>query len=177
MSAIAYLEPDTVVTFELQSTLPIFSERYVSAQAGTVVLKGFFNQKAHIETLHGERYRMVSPRRDKKYPNQIAYPIVHLPDKTEVFRFRTPVYSLSEKTTPPTLRYTAMVEKESYILKRATRLGRAFEVWDGMEIQCIVKREPRRKLIDDSVILAPVPVLLVLLLPWMDSQTLFSGHT
>jgi hypothetical protein len=177
MDAITYLEPDTTVTFELEGTLPIFSERYVSPQAGTVILKGFFNPKAHIETLDGARYRMLSPRRDKQYLNQIAYPIVHLPDKTEVFRCRTPVYSLSEKKAPPTLRYTVTLNNESYIFKRVARLGRVFELWDNMEMQCLVKREPRQKLIADSIVLSPVPVLLVLLLPWMDNQTLLSSHT
>ena len=40
----AYLPEGTRVTFELRGALPILREEYRSLQAGTVVLKGFFNQ-------------------------------------------------------------------------------------------------------------------------------------
>jgi hypothetical protein len=44
-------------------------------------------------------------------------------------------------------------------------------MWDSMEMQRLVEREPGGSLIDPVRVLAPVPTVLVLLFPWLDSQT------
>lgn len=168
-----YLEPEITVTFELEGAIPIFKETYVSAQAGKTVLKGLFSPRAHLETLDGVQYRMLSPRRDDARPNEVAYPLARLPEKTEILRLLTPsiVFSDRNRQHPP-LRFTCRFDSDVYILRRTPSLGRAFEIWDGMEMHRIVRREHKSKLILDAVVMDRVPVLLVLLLPWLDNQTL-----
>ncbi len=133
--------------------------------------RGFFNPKARIETLDGTRYRMLSPKRDARYLNQIAYPVVHWPDKLEICRLLTPVVSKREKSQQPeSLRFTTMLDDEAYIFKRSRRLGKSFEIWDGMEMHCIVRRELAQKLVLDATVMIAAPSLFVLLLPWLDNQ-------
>jgi hypothetical protein len=165
-----YLPENTRVSLELQGSLPLFRERYVSPQAGTVVLKGIFNQTAHLELLDGSRYRLLSPRQDREYPNQMAYPLVRLPEKAEVCRLRTPIKL--EEGHVPRLRYTTMLDGENYVFTQITAGQRGFELWDGMEMQQLVRRERGRGLLPDLTVLTPVPALLVLLFPWLDNQTL-----
>ncbi len=172
MSQLLYLDAGQTVTFELENAVPILRERYASPQAGVIELRGFFNPKAYMETLDGVRYRMLSAKHDKRYPGQIAYPVVRLPDKTELFRLLTPTVALKEKRGPAKLRFTTVFDDQAYIFKRSTRLGRAFEIWDGMEMHRVVQRERAPKLILDSLVLIEAPALLVLLLPWFDSQFL-----
>jgi hypothetical protein len=167
---LAYLEEDTRVIFELQGTLPIFRERYVSSQAGTVVLKGFFSQTAHMETLDGTRYRTLQPKRDRALPNQIVYPIVYLPHKDRAFRLLSPLKDTGSGPIPR-LRFTTTLDDGQYVFRQARAGRREFELWDGMEMQKLVRREPGRALIADSTVLIPVPAVLVLLLPWLDNQT------
>lgn len=168
-----YIEADTTVTFELQGAIPIFKETYVSAQAGKTVLKGLFSPKAYLETLDGAHYRVLSARRDSERLNEIAYPLVHLPEKTEILRLLTPGIAFSERNRQqPPLRFTCRFDSNAYIFKRTPRLGRAFEIWDGMEMHRIVQRDPQTKLIHDAVVMERVPALFVLLLPWLDNQAL-----
>lgn len=168
--SLVYLEQDMRVTFSLEGTLPILRERYVSPQAGTVVLKGFFNQSAHMETPNGTRYRTLSPRKDRHYLGQMAYPIVRLPDKAEVCRLRTPI-KLQEGLVPR-LRFTTTLDDQQYVFRQIAPGRRGFELWDGMEVQRLVKREPGGSLVADLTILVPVPAMLVLLFPWLDNQTI-----
>ena len=173
MDQLAYLEPETTVTFRLENAVPILKEEYNVPGAGKVVLKGFFNPKARIELLDGTRYRVLSPRKDERYLNQVAYPIVHWPDKLELCRLLTPVISKRKKNPlPDSLRFTTSLDDEGYIFKRSKRLGRAFAIWDGMEMHRIVQRELAQKLVLDATVMASVPALLVLLLPWLDNQFL-----
>jgi hypothetical protein len=165
-----YLEEETRVTFELQGTLPIFRERYVSPQAGTVVLKGFFSQTAHIETLDGTRYRMLQPKRDRTLPNQIVFPVVYLPHKESAFRLLSPLRDTGSGQIPR-LRFTTTFGDGRYVFRQVRAGRREFELWDGMEMQRLVRREPSRALIADSTVLIPVPAVLVLLIPWLDNQT------
>ncbi|MBN1933143.1 MAG: hypothetical protein JW934_00685 [Anaerolineae bacterium] len=168
-----YLEPDTLVTFDLEGSLPIFKEAYASPQAGKTVLKGLFASQAHFETLDGAHYRLLSARRDTERLNEIAYPLAHLPEKTEVLRLLTPGIAYSERNQQrPPLRFTCRFGENTYIFKRTPRLGRAFEIWDGMEISRIIQREPKSKLILDALVLERIPALFALLLPWLDNQFL-----
>lgn len=167
--AFEYLPEDTLVTFTLEGSLPIFSEQYVSPQAGKVVLRGLFNQRAHLEMKDGTRYRMLAPRRDKERFNEIAYPLVRLPERVEVCRLLTPIKL--EQGRIPQLRFTTSLDGQYYIMRQITAGQRGFELWDSMEMNRLVKREPGGSLIAPLQILAPVPTLLVLLFPWLDSQT------
>lgn len=167
--SLEYLAEDARVTFELQGTLPILRERYVSPQAGTVVLKGFFNPSAHMETLEGKRYRTLSAKRDKAFPNQIVYPVVD-PDRTEVFRLLTPLEVAKGST--PRLRYTTTLDDQQYVYRQISPGRRGFELWDAMEMQRLVRRESGSGLVLDATILTSVPAVLVLLFPWLDSQTI-----
>lgn len=167
-----YLEPDTTISFELQGTLPIFKETYVSP-AGKTVLKGLFVPKAYLETTDGITYRVLGARRDRERLNEIAYPLVRLPDKVEVLRLRTPTIAFEARNQArPPLRFTCRTEQDTYILKRTPRLGRAFEIWDGMEMHRVVQREPKPGLVLDALVMERIPALLVLLLPWLDSLPL-----
>lgn len=177
MGSIRYLEPDTVVTFKLENALPIFSERYISPEAGTVVLKGLLNQKAHIETLDGEKFRMLAAKKDKRYPNKILYPIVHLPDKEQVFHIASPLHIASAPGGRSQLRYTVVLDDERYVFRRMARKRREFELWDGPELNRIVKREASAKLVADLTVLLPVPDLLILLFPWMDNQNMVHSQS
>jgi hypothetical protein len=164
-----YLASGTLVTFELEGKLPILREEYRSAQAGTVVLKGFFNPRAHIELLNGARYRTLRVRKDPRYPTEIVYPVVHLPDRTEILSLRTP---LKYEGTAPRMRYTTRVGDDGYVFQQINPARRGFELWDGVQMQKLVERGPPTKLMPDLTILAPVPTLLVLLFPWLDNQTM-----
>jgi|GEM_PF-5952311 len=164
-----YLEPDTKITFELQGTLPIFKEIYISS-AGKTVLKGLFAPKAYLETADGTRYRVLGARRDAERLNEIAYPLVRLPDKSEILRLRTPgiAFDARNQTRPP-LRFTCRMGQDTYIFKRTPRLGRAFEIWDGMEMYRVVQRESQPRLVLDALVMERIPSVFVLLLPWLDS--------
>jgi hypothetical protein len=172
--AVEYLPEDTLVTFELLGSLPIFREQYVSPQAGKVVLKGLFNQSAHMETQDGTRYRTLSPRRDKERLTEMAYPLVRLPGRVEVCRLLTPI-KLEQGRTPQ-LRFTTTLDGQSYIWRQIAAGQRGFELWDSMEMNRLVKREPGGSLIAPLRLLHEVPTLLVLLFPWLDSQmVIFKG--
>ena len=167
---IKYIPKETLITFELQGALPIFRETYHSPQVGTVILKGLLNQSAHIELEDGARYRTLSPRKDKLYPTDLTYPVVHLPDKSAVFYMRTPLNL--PKGTIPRLRFTTSLDEQQYVFKQISPGQRGFELWDGMEMNKLVEREiSSAKLIPNLTVLVPVPALLILLFPWLDSQT------
>jgi hypothetical protein len=173
--ALEYLAEDTLVRFTLEGSLPIFRERYVSPQAGTVVLKGFFNQSAHLEMKDGTRYRTLAPRRDEERLTEMAYPLVRLPERTEMCRLLTPIKL--EQGRAPLLRFTTNLDNQHYVLRQISAGQRGFELWDSMEMNRLVEREPGGSLIAPLRLLAPVPALLVLLFPWLDGQTLMSGGT
>ena len=164
-----YLPEDSRVTFELQGGLPIFREQYGSPQAGTVVLKGLFNQSAHMELRDGTQYRTLSAQRDKEQLNMIAYPLIRLPENVEVCRLLTPIHL---DKGHPQLRYTTTLDNQHYIFRPIGAGQRGFELWDSMEMHRLVQREPGRTLIASLRILAPIPTLLALLFPWLDSQSI-----
>jgi len=167
---IKYIPKETLITFELQGALPIFRETYHSPQVGTVILKGLLNQSAHIELEDGTRYRTLAPRKDKLYPTDLTYPVVHLPDKSAVFYMRTPLNL--PKGTMPRLRFTTSLDEQQYVFKQISPGQRGFELWDGMEMNKLVEREASvAKFIPNLTVLVPVPALLILLFPWLDSQT------
>jgi hypothetical protein len=167
---IKYIPEETLITFELQGALPIFRETYHSPQVGTVTLKGFFNQSAHIELEDGTRYRTLGPRKDKLYPTDLTYPVVHLPDKSAACYMRTPLNL--PKGTMPRLRFTTLLDEQQYVFKQISPGRRGFELWDGVEMNRLVERETySAKLIPNLTVLVPVPTLLILLFPWLDSQT------
>jgi len=167
MGSFHHLPQDTRVTFKLQNRLPIFREHYTSAQAGTVILKGFFHQTAHIELLDGSRFRLANPRRDDEYPDHLAYPLIRLPERTEVCRLRTP---LRLEGSTPRLRYTTVLENTRYVFRQISAGKRGFELWDSIEMTRLVERIPGSVLLSELIIHAPVPAVLVLLFPWLDSQ-------
>jgi hypothetical protein len=173
--AFEVLPEDTLVTFELQGALPIFRERYASPQAGTVLLKGLFNQSAHLEMKDGTRYRTLSPRRDEERLTEMAYPLVRLPERAEVCRLLTPIKL--EQGRVPQLRFTTILDNQYYILKQIRAGQRGFELWDSLEMHRLIEREPGGSLIAPLRVLAPVPTLLVLLFPWLDSQTVMYRGT
>jgi hypothetical protein len=164
------LAEGTLVTFNLEGALPIFQERYVSPQAGTVVLRGFFNQRAFLEPIGGERYRTLAPRRDSEQLNKLAYPVVHLPDRTEAFRLLTPLHV--DKGQLPQMRYTALLDDQYYVFKQVSAGQRGYELWDSMEMQRLVQVEPGGSLVPNLRLQAPVPTLLILLFPWIANQTI-----
>jgi len=167
---IAFLAENTRVTFELQGRLPILWEEYASPQAGKVVLKGLFNQSAHLELLDGSRYRTRSPKKIDKFPTDLVYPLVELPSKTEVLLLRTPLKL--NKGSVPRLRFSTTVDGQRYVYRQVSPGRRGFELWDGLEVEKLVNREASSKLVPDLVVLSSVPVLLVLLFPWLDSHTI-----
>ena len=164
------LAEGTLVTFNLEGALPIFQERYVSPQAGTVVLRGFFNQRAILEPPGGARYRTLAPRKDKEQLNQLAYPVVRLPDKVEVCRLLSPLH-LSKGQTPQ-MRFTTLLDDQYYIFKQVGAGQRGYELWDSMEIDRLVRVEPGGSLVPNLRVYAPVPALLVLLFPWLANQAI-----
>jgi hypothetical protein len=169
LEQLAYLPEGTRVTFELRGALPILREEYHSPQAGTIVLKGFFNQTAHLELLDGSRYCTRSARRDNRYLSEIYFPVLHLPDKTEAFGLRTPIKAGSATQR---VRFTTLLGEEVYVFKQVSPGKRGFELWESMEVQKLVERaRTAAKLIPDLVVLAPVPAILTLLVPWLDNQT------
>jgi hypothetical protein len=165
------LAEGTLVRFSLEGTLPILKERYVSSQAGTVVLRGFFNQRAFLETLDGQRFRTLGPRRDKEQFDKLAYPVLRLPDKTEEFRLLSPLHL--EKGRVPQLRYTTLLENQYYVFKQVSAGQRGYELWDSMEMERLVEVEPGGSLVPNFRVNVPVPALLVLLFPWLASQTIY----
>jgi hypothetical protein len=173
---IEYLAEGTLVTFELAGSLPIFREQYVSPQAGRVVLKGFFNPSAHLEMKDGTRYRTLSPRRDVEHSSEMAYPLVRLPERAEVCHLLTPIRI--ESGGVPRLRFTTVLDNQSYVLRQITAGQRGFELWDGTEMNRLSKHEPRGSLIAPLRLLAPVPALLVLLFPWLIARwSRTEGHS
>jgi len=164
------LAEGTSVTFNLEGALPILQERYVSPQAGTVVLRGFFNQRAFLEPPGGDRYRTLSPRKDKEQLNKLAYPVVRLADKAEVFRLLSPLHF--EKGQTPQMRYTALLDNQYYIFKQVSAGQRGYELWDSMEMERLVQVEPGGSLGPHFRGNVPVPALLVLLFPWLANQTI-----
>jgi len=175
MSPLHYLPKNTRVRFELLGALPIFRERYVSPQAGTVVLQGFFNQTAHLELQDGTRYRTLSPKRDEKHLDQLAYRVIRWADRTDVCRLLTPI-RLGKGTTPR-LRYTTILDNQRYVFRPVGIAQQRFELWNGLETQKLVQRESSRTLVADLTVLCPVPTLLVLLFPWLDHQHVTSRQS
>ena len=170
VESIVYIPPETRVTFELQGALPIFKEEYHSPQAGTVVLRGLFNQRAHITLEDGTQYRTLAPKKTPDYPTDLSYPLVRWPDKTPVLNLRTPLKTA--KDTSPSLRFTTALDGQTYIYRQASPGRRGFELWDSMGIEKLVVRETApAKLVPDLTVLVSVPALLVMLFPWVDSQT------
>ena len=163
-----YLAEDTLITFSLEGALPIFREQYVSPQAGKVVLRGLFNQSAHLELRDGTRYRTLPPRRDESRLTHIAYPLVRLPGRVEVCRVLTPINLKSGRV--PQLRFSTTLDDQHYIYRQVSAGGRPFELWDSMEMNRLVQREPGGSLISNLLVLAPVPTLLILLFPWLSNQ-------
>lgn len=164
------LAEGTLITFNLEGALPIFQERYVSPQAGTVVLRGFFNQRAWLEPIGGERYRTLGPRKDKEQLDKLAYPVVRLPDKVEEFRLLSPLHL--DKGRLPQMRYTALLDDQYYVFKQVSAGQRGYELWDSMEAERLVQIEPGGSLVPNFRANTPVPALLVLLFPWLASQTI-----
>jgi hypothetical protein len=162
------LAEGTLVTFSLEGALPIFQERYVSRQAGTVVLRGFFNQRAILEPLDGARYRTLVPRKDKEQINMLAYPVVRLSDRVEVCRLLSPLHL--DKGHTPQMRFTTLLDDQYYIFKQVSAGQRGYELWDSMEVDRLVRVEPGGSLVPNLRVYAPVPALLVLLFPWLANQ-------
>jgi hypothetical protein len=173
--ALEYLPEDTLVTFNLEGALPIFREQYVSPQAGKVVLRGLFNQSAHLELKDGTRYRTLAPQRDRERFNEMAYPLVRLSDRVEVCRLLTPIKL--EQGRIPQLRFTTSLDGQYYVMRQITAGQRGFELWDSMEMNRLVEREPGGSLVAPLRVLVPVPTLLVLLFPWLDGQTVMHSRT
>jgi len=165
------LAEDTLVTFNLEGALPIFQERYVSPQAGVVVLRGFFNQRAILEPPSGTRYRTLAPRKDKQQLNMLAYPVVRLPDRVEVCRLLSPLRL--DKGQTPQLRFTTLLDNQYFIFKQVGAGQRGYELWDSMEVERLVRVEPGGSLVPNLRVCAPVPALLVLLFPWLANQAIF----
>ena len=164
------LAEGTLVTFNLEGALPIFQERYVSPQAGAVVLRGFFNQRANLEPPSGTRYRTLAPRKDKVQVNMLAYPVVRLPDRAEVCRLLSPRHL--DKGHTPQMRFTTLLENQYYIFKQVSAGQRGYELWDSMEVERLVQVEPGGSLVPNLRVYAPVPALLVLLFPWLANQAI-----
>jgi hypothetical protein len=164
------LAEGTLVTFNLEGALPIFQERYVSPQAGTAILRGFFNQRAFLEPPGGARYRTLAPRKDKEQLNMLAYPVVRLPDKVEVFRLLSPLHF--DKGRMPQLRFTTLLDNQYYIFKQVGAGLRGYELWDSMEVERLVRVEPGGSLVPNLRLHAPVPAVLVLLFPWLGNQSI-----
>jgi hypothetical protein len=164
------LAEGTLVTFDLEGALPIFEERYVSPQAGTVVLRGFFNQRAILEPPGGNRYRTLAPRKDKEQLNMLAYPVLRLPEKVEVCRLLSPLHL--DKGQTPQMRFTTLLDNQYYIFKQVRAGERGYELWDSMEMDRLVRVEPGGSLVSNLRVYAPVPALLVLLFPWLANQAI-----
>lgn len=170
LERLRYVPENTFVSFELQNSLPIFRERYYSPELGTVLLVGLFNQKARLELLDGRRYRTLGPRKIDNYPNDLVYPVVHMPDKSEAFLLHSPLRF--QKGTLPRMRFSTQFDGHDYVYRQITAGQRGFELWDGMEMNKLVRREAPTKLMPDLTVLTPVPAVLLLLFPWLDSQTI-----
>jgi len=167
---VEYIESGTRVTFELGDGLPIFREEYRSPQAGTVVLKGLFNQSARMELLDGTSYRTLSARKVNRYPTDLVYPVVHLPDRSELCLLRTPLRY--DKGSVPRLRFSTQLDGQGYIFKQVTPGQRGFELWDNLEMNKLVTRPASAKIVRDLEVVEPIPVVFALLFPWFDSQTI-----
>jgi hypothetical protein len=169
------LAEGTLVTFNLEGALPILQERYVSPQAGTVVLRGLFNQRAFLEPIGGERYRTLAPRKDQEQPDKLAYPLVRLPGKVPVCRLLSPLHL--DKGRLPAMRYTTLLENQYYVFKQVSAGQRGYELWDSMEMERLVQIEAGGTLVPNLRVKAPVPALLVLLFPWLANQTVLYRQT
>jgi len=175
LSAIQYLPENTHVTFELFGRFPLFREQYRSPQAGTVLLKGFLNPAAHLELLDGTRYRTLAAQRDEQDRNQLAYPLVSLPDKAEVCRLRTPIKRPAGGAAR--WHYTTTLDSVTYVIRQAGADRREIELWNNLETQKLVRRQTSGSLIPDLELLTPVPVLLVLLFPWFQNLALTTSRS
>ncbi|MBN1640945.1 MAG: hypothetical protein JXA09_06895 [Anaerolineae bacterium] len=161
---------NTRVAFKLQNRFPVFREEYVAEGVGTVTLTGLFNQRAHIEVAGGARYRTLGARKRSAFPTELIYPLVDVPGKEEVCALHTPLRF--ESGGMPQLRFWTTLDDEQYVFRQITAGRRGFELWDAMEMNKLVNREVSAKLMPDLSVLYPVPALLILLFPWLDSQTI-----
>ncbi len=170
MSSIRYLPENTAVHFDLEGSFPLFRERYVSAQAGIVTIKGIINQTARLEPTDDTSCRIAPPKRVDLRENQIAYPVIRLSDKTELFRLLTP--ARLDKGTVPQLRYRADLDGRQYVFRQVKSGRREFDLWDGSELHKVVEQDKGRKVVGDLTVFISVPCLLVLLFPWLNNQTI-----
>jgi len=175
LEQLRYVPEHTRISFELQTSVPIFREKYSSPDLGTVLLKGLLNQRAHLELLDGRRYRTRAPRKIDAYPSDLVYPVVHLPDKTETFLLHSPLHF--QKGALPRMRFWTQLDDRDYVFRQIGAGQRGFELWDGMEMNKLVNRETPTKLMPDLTVLSPVPAILLLLFPWLDSQTIMYRQT
>lgn len=175
LERLTYVPEHTRVQFELQTGFPLFREKYSSPDLGTVLLKGLFNQRAHLELLNGARYRTLSPRKLDEYPTDLVYPVVHMPDKSRAFLLHSPLHF--QKGSLPRMRFWTRLDDQDYVFRQISAGQRGFEMWDGLEMNKLVNREAPTKLMPDLTILAPVPAVLLLLFPWFDSQTIMYRQT
>ena len=170
MSSIRYLPENTTVHFDLEGSFPLFRERYISAQAGIVTIKGIINQTALLEPTDGISCRIAPPKKDDLHENQIVYSAIRLSDKTEVFRLLTP--ARLDKGTVPQLRYRADLDGRQYVFRQVKSGRREFDLWDGSELHKVVEQDKGRYVVGDLTVLISVPCLLVLLFPWLNNQTI-----
>ncbi len=175
LERLRYVPENTRVRFELQTSVPIFREQYHSPELGTVLLVGLFNQKARLELLDGRRYRTLGPRKIDNYPNDLVYPVVHMPDKSKAFLLHSPLRF--QKGSLPRMRFSTQLDGHDYVFRQISAGQRGFEMWDGMEMNKLVNREAPTKLMPDLTVLVPVPAVLLLLFPWLDSQTIMYRQT
>ena len=162
---------NTRVVFELQNQFPVLKEVYGAEGVGTVTLRGLFNQRAHITLLSGACYRTLGARKIDEFPTDLIYPLVQVePHKEEVCLLHTPLHL--PPGSVPYLRFWTTLDGEQYVYRQITAGRRGFELWDGMEMNKLINRQASAKLMPDLSVLHPVPALLVMLFPWLDSQTI-----
>jgi hypothetical protein len=123
-----------------------------------------------MELDDGTQYRTLRVRKDSRYPTDITYPVVRLPEKAELCLLRTPLHY--DKGSVPRLRFATELDGRGYIFKQITAGQRGFELWDQLEMNKLVTRPASAKLVRDLSILEPIPAVLALLFPWFDSQTI-----
>lgn len=172
---LTYVPENTRIHFELRTSVPIFREEYHAPELGTCLLVGLFNQKARLELLDGRRYRTRGPRKIDDYPNDLVYPVVHMPDKSRAFRLHSPLHL--QKGSLPRMRFSTQLDGHDYVFRQISAGQRGFQLWDGMEMNKLVDRGPPTKLMPDLTVLFPVPAVLLLLFPWLDSQTIMYRQT
>jgi hypothetical protein len=98
-----------------------------------------------------------------------------MPDKSEAFRLHSPLHF--QKGTLPRMRFSTQLDGHDYVYRQISAGQRGFELWDGMEMNKLVKREAPTQLMPDLTVLYPVPDVLLLLFPWLDSQTIMYRQT